>query len=102
MKDIIDVTAEDMQEKSLNSNIEEVRLALISIDKRLKSASIRELESHSIFVPLSDFYDRDNVCRGKIIIKEITPFLTSKNYSVDIEEFRADNITYLKGISISW
>lgn len=102
MDTIITLTAEDMQEKSLNSNIEEVRLALISIDKRLKSASIRELEDHSIFIPLSDFYDRDNVRRGKIIIKEITPFLTSKNYSVDIEEFRADNITYLKGISISW
>lgn len=49
MDTIITLTAEDMQEKSLNSNIEEVRLALISIDKRLKSASIRELESHSIF-----------------------------------------------------
>lgn len=48
MDTIITLTAEDMQEKSLNSNIEEVRLALISIDKRLKSASIRELESHSI------------------------------------------------------
>lgn len=102
MDTIITLTAEDMQEKSLNINIEEVRLALISIDKRLKSASIRELENHSIFVPLSDFYDRDNVYRGKIIIKEITSFLTSKNYSVDIEEFKADNITYLKGISISW
>lgn len=40
MDTIITLTAEDMQEKSLNSNIEEVRLALISIDKRLKSASI--------------------------------------------------------------
>lgn len=102
MKDIIDVTADYMRSKSIEVNLNKIKSTLIVVNKRLKSATDRELENHSIFIPLSDIDNYDNAHRSKIIIKEITPFLIDNGYTVETETFKADNIEYFKGISISW
>ncbi|WP_217994109.1 hypothetical protein, partial [Bacillus thuringiensis] len=68
MEDIIDVTADYMRSKSINVNLNKIKSTLIIVNKRLKSATDRELENHSIFIQLSDIDNYDNAYRSKIII----------------------------------
>lgn len=102
MENIINISAQEMLDKSLSINSIKVQYALFAINKRLRNASDRELHTHNIFVSVSELYSSNEVSNLDIIIKEIEPFLIDKGYEVKTNKMKADNIDYISGINIHW
>ena len=102
MEDIINISAQEMLDKSLAINSIKVRYALFVINRRLRNVSDRELQAHNIFVSVSELYNDGEISNIDILIKEIEPFLIDKGYGVKTNKMKADNIDYISGISIRW